>query len=57
MDAWVEKLQSATGQPPSEHSRTESNTNNQNGMVFVSLCQHIYRDAILLFNAYLVYRA
>ena len=30
MDAWVEKLQSATGQPPSEHSRTDSNTDNQN---------------------------
>jgi len=51
MDAWVEKLQSATGQPPSEHSRIESNTDNQNGMVFVSLCTHIYRDVILLFNA------
>jgi hypothetical protein len=51
MDAWVEKLQSATGQPPSEHSRTDSNTDHQNGMAFVSLCIHMYLDVILLLNA------
>ncbi|VDI61107.1 Hypothetical predicted protein [Mytilus galloprovincialis] len=30
MELWVEKLQSATGQPPSEHSQAESNNDNQN---------------------------
>lgn len=37
MELWVEKLQSATGQPPSEHSQAESNNDNQNGNCFMYL--------------------